>query len=63
MMKLSCKDLKADSTCDFEATGETAAEVAGKMMAHVKADHAEAAKGMNMDDTQMMAMLESKVHM
>ncbi len=61
-MKLSCKDLDATSTCGFEATGATAPEVAGRMMAHVKADHPEVVTKMGLDDGAMMKMLESKVH-
>ena len=60
MMKLSCKDIDPTSMCDFEATGNTAKEVAGKMMAHVKSDHAEHVKGMS--DAEIMKMLEEKVH-
>lgn len=60
MMKLACKDVDASSTCPFEATGASASEVAGKMMAHVKADHADKMAGMV--EADMMAMLESKVH-
>ena len=30
MMKLSCKDLDSSSSCDFEATGDSAEEVARK---------------------------------
>jgi predicted small metal-binding protein len=60
MMKLSCKDIDSASTCNFEATGDSASEVAGKMMAHAKADHADKVSGMT--DADMMAMMESKVH-
>jgi predicted small metal-binding protein len=60
MMKLACKDLDPSTTCGFEAMGASSAEVAGKMMAHVKAEHADKMAGMS--DTDMMAMLESKVH-
>ena len=60
MMKLSCKDVNPSTACDFEATGNSAPEVAGKMMAHVKTDHPEAMEGKTGGD--MMQMLQSKVH-
>ncbi len=59
-MKLTCKDIDPSSTCDFEATGDSAAEVVGKMMSHVKSDHPDKMKGMSESD--MMNMLKSKVH-
>lgn len=59
-MKLSCKDMDPTSTCDFEATGSTAEEVAGKMMAHAKTAHADHVKGMS--DADIMSMMKSKVH-
>jgi predicted small metal-binding protein len=61
MMKLSCKDLDATSTCNYEATGETATEVAGKMLEHAKTDHPEKLAGMS--DADSMSMMEAKVHM
>jgi len=63
MMKLSCKDLKSDSDCHFEATRETASEVIGIMMTHAKTEHADDVAKMAMSDEEMQAMLESKVHM
>jgi predicted small metal-binding protein len=60
MMKLACKDMDASTTCNFEATGMTASEVAGKMMAHAKAEHPENLAGMS--DAEIMSMMESKVH-
>lgn len=60
MMKLSCKDIDATSACDFETTGETKEEVAGQMMAHAKADHADKVSGMS--DADMMGMMASKAH-
>jgi predicted small metal-binding protein len=60
MMKLSCKDLDPSTTCTYEATGDTAEDVASKMMAHAATDHPEAMAGMS--DTDKMSMLESKVH-
>jgi predicted small metal-binding protein len=59
-MKLACKDINPDTTCDFEVTGNTPTEVAKKMMKHVKSDHAEDVKGMT--DAEIMKMLEEKVH-
>ena len=60
MMKLSCKDLDPSLDCNFEATGNTATEVAKKLMAHVKNAHPEKMKGMS--DSEMLKSLESKVH-
>jgi predicted small metal-binding protein len=60
MMKLSCKDMDSASTCNFEATGSTATEVAGKMLTHAKAEHPESVMGKS--DEEMMSMMESKVH-
>jgi len=60
MMKLTCRDIDSSSTCDFESTGSTATEVASIMMAHAKADHSLGVKGMT--DTQIMNMMEAKVH-
>jgi predicted small metal-binding protein len=60
MMKLACKDLNSDSTCDFVATDSSVKEVADKMMNHVKQDHMEDMKGMS--DRDMRQMIESKVH-
>ena len=62
MMKLNCKDINPQIACTFEATGETAKEVAEKMMVHVKMEHADDLVKMNMSDEQMMAMLEGKAH-
>ena len=60
MMKLACKDINADADCAFEATGDSVEEVAGKMMAHAKAEHAEEVKGMS--DVDMMKKFEAKAH-
>ena len=63
MMKLTCKDLNSQSTCPFEATGETAREVAEKMMEHAKMEHSDDLAKMNMSDEEKMATLEGKAHM
>ena len=60
MMKLSCKDLDPAMNCDFEATGNSAGEVAGKMMVHVKKDHPNEVKGM--PDGDVMSIFKSKAH-
>jgi len=60
MMKLTCKDMDAASTCDFEATGETKEEVAGKMLAHAKVAHADHVAGKS--DADLMSAMEAKVH-
>lgn len=60
MMMLSCKDIDSSADCSFEASGNTAAEVAGKMMNHVRLDHPEKMEEMSNND--MMNMFKSKVH-
>ena len=59
-MKLSCRDVDPNSTCDFVANGNSPGEVAGKMMSHIKSEHAD--KMEDMSDTDMMSMVKSKVH-
>jgi predicted small metal-binding protein len=58
-MKLSCKDINPDLNCDYEAQGNTATEVAKKMMNHIKSAHPNEIKGM--PDSEVMKMFESKV--
>ena len=61
MMKLSHEDMMDSmEDCKFEATGDTATDVAKKMMMHVKSSHPETVKGMS--DEQIMKMFEMKVH-
>jgi len=60
MKKVSCKDIKPDSTCNFEATGATTGEVVKQMFDHVKRDHADDVAGMS--NTDIRTMIESKVH-
>ena len=60
MKKVSCKDIKPDSTCTFEATGETSKEVAGKMLDHIKKDHADDVSGM--DNAGVRNMIEAQIH-
>ena len=60
MKKVSCKDIKPDSACDFEATGESTGEVVKKMFDHIKNDHVDATAGMSNADIR--TMIESKVH-
>jgi predicted small metal-binding protein len=60
MMKLACKDINSTTECNFEVTGDTAVEVASKMMAHAKVDHAKDIAGM--PDEAVLEMMESKVH-
>ncbi|MEO8638075.1 MAG: DUF1059 domain-containing protein [Candidatus Taylorbacteria bacterium] len=62
MKKLACTDIDPGSECHYEATGETTAEAAGKMISHAKKAHADKLSGMNMSDADMMKMFESKVH-
>ncbi len=59
-MKLACKELNPAINCSFEARGNTAAEVAKKMMTHVKLQHPDEVKGKT--DDEMMAMFEAKAH-
>ncbi len=61
-MKLACKDLDPNTTCDFEATGDYAEEVAIRMMNHMKNEHMDKVKEMQMSNSEIMSMLESKVH-
>ena len=60
IMKLTCKDINPDTTCDFEVTGETATEVATKMVEHAKTHHTDEVKSMS--DGEMIKEFESKVH-
>lgn len=61
-MKLSCMDLDPNINCDFEAWGKSESEVAQKMMEHLKKTHPEQVEKMKMNDDEILAMLESKVH-
>ena len=60
MMKLACKDLSPNTTCNFEATGNTKEEAAAQMMAHAKAEHAADLAGMT--DAQIMDWMAGKAH-
>jgi predicted small metal-binding protein len=60
MMKLACKDIDPSSTCDFVAEGNTASEVAEKMLSHAKTNHPDSIEGMA--DIDAMRMMEAKVH-
>ena len=60
MRKVTCKDINPSSSCDFEATGQTAKEVVGKMMAHIKSEHMGDVAGMG--DGQIRTMIEDRVH-
>ena len=63
MMKtLACKDIDPSSDCHFVATGSSSKEVVDKLMAHMKAEHPDEVKGMDMSDDEMKKMMESKVH-
>jgi len=62
MWKISCADL-GDSSCHFEATGQTAEEAKQKLMEHAKAAHADKLAGMSeVDKASMMKMVDEKVH-
>jgi len=60
MKKVSCKDINPDSTCDFEATGDSAKEVTGKMLDHVKKEHGDDVAGMS--NTDIRTMIDAKIH-
>jgi predicted small metal-binding protein len=60
MMKLKCKDINPTTTCDYEATGDSAREVAEKMVEHAKIHHT--ADVENMTDEEMLKSFEAKVH-
>lgn len=60
MMKLSCRDISPDSSCDFEVSGNSKTDVARKMLEHAVAEHTDDVKGMT--DAEMMEMFENKAH-
>lgn len=62
MMKLACMDMDPNMDCHFEATGNTAKEVADKMLAHMKKAHPDKVKMMKMSDSELTKMFESKAH-
>ena len=62
MVKIACKDINPNTDCTFEVRGNTPTDVAKKMLAHMKTDHTDDVKAMNMTDDEMMTMIESKVH-
>lgn len=59
-MKLACKDINPTTTCDFSVEGETASDVAAKMLVHAKESHAEDIAGK--PDADVLKMFESKAH-
>ncbi len=61
-MKLTCKDINPESTCEFSTGGATAEDAANKMMEHAKAEHAEDLAKMDMDDAAKLEMMMSKAH-
>lgn len=61
MKKLTCKDTGASATCDFEATGETEAEVVGKVMEHAASAHGEAVAAMGLSHDDLQASMAEKV--
>ena len=58
-MKLACKDINTSTTCTFETEGATATEVATKMLAHARVDHAADIAGM--PDDEVIKVFETKV--
>ncbi|MES2930349.1 MAG: DUF1059 domain-containing protein [Patescibacteria group bacterium] len=60
MRKLKCKDINPTTTCNYEATAESAQEVALKMIEHAKIHHT--ADVENMTDGEMIKAFEAKVH-
>ena len=60
MFKLSCMDIDPALGCHFEGRGETADEVAIKMLEHVKKAHPEKMKGMM--DNEMLEKFQSIAH-
>lgn len=64
MMKLTCKDITPDTDCHFVAIGETAPEAAEIMMAHAKLGHTKDIDKMEMEmsESDILALFESKVH-
>lgn len=60
MVKLSCKDVSPDSSCDFEVSGNSNTDVAKKMLDHAVLEHSDDVK--DMTDAEMMEMFENKAH-
>lgn len=60
-MKLSCKDVDPNSSCDFESFGNSKTETAGKMLDHAKEEHADKIVNMKMTDEEITKIFESKV--
>jgi len=61
MKTLKCADL-GNSTCNFEATGETNEEVKGKMWSHAAEAHPEILQGMDeAKKAEMSKMMDSKI--
>lgn len=61
MKKLTCQDTVASATCDFEATGETEAEVVRKVTEHAASAHGEAVAAMGLGHDDLQASMAEKV--
>ena len=60
MMKLACKDISPNSTCMFQAEGETATDAAKIMLGHARQHHAQDIAAM--PDADVLKLFESKAH-
>ena len=58
-MKLACKDISPDTTCNFEVEAPTRTEAAQQMLVHARAEHAADIEDMN--DEEAVKMFETKV--
>ena len=58
-MKLACKDISPDTTCNFEVEAPTRTAAAEQMLVHARAEHAAAIE--DMKDEEAVKMFETKV--
>lgn len=58
-MKLACKDISPDTTCNFEVEAPTRTAAAEQMLAHARVEHA--ADIEDMKDVEAVTMFETKV--
>ena len=59
-MKLACKDISPDTTCNYSVEGDTAEDAARAMIPHAKEAHAGDVAGMT--DDEMVAAFAPKAH-
>jgi predicted small metal-binding protein len=61
MQKLACKDIGINTSCPFEATGDSAEETVDMAMEHVKRAHADEVSAMGLSDDDLRATATEKV--